>query len=111
MCTAFPCSDYYGSSAPSRRHQPTTDLPTGQLAAGRDGTIGMVPTFTPEPFDGVGAQLCPCNLATITPQAFIVASRPATSPSPGVPRHDNFAVRVRVATQPTSARFELVVCS
>jgi len=46
----------------------------------------MVPTFTVEPFDGVGAQLCPCNIATVTPQAFTVASRPATSPSQGVPR-------------------------
>lgn len=33
----------------------------------------------------VGAQLCPCNIATATPQAFTVASRPATSPSQGVP--------------------------
>ena len=71
----------------------------------------MVPTFTLEPFDGVGAQLCPCNLATPTPQAFGVASRPATSPSQRVPRHDDEVVRVRVATQPTSVRFELVVCS
>ena len=28
------------------------------------GTNEVVPTFTLEPFDGVGAQLCPCNLAT-----------------------------------------------
>ena len=35
----------------------------------------MVPTFTLEPFNGVGAQLCPCNLATATPQSFTVASR------------------------------------
>ena len=26
----------------------------------------MVPTFIPEPFDGVGAQLCPCNIAVVT---------------------------------------------
>jgi hypothetical protein len=38
----------------------------------------MVPTFTVEPFNGVGVQLCPCNIATTTPQAFIVASRSAT---------------------------------
>ena len=37
------------------------------------GVFEMVPTFTLEPLDGVGAQLCPC-LATTTPQAFIVAS-------------------------------------
>ncbi len=35
----------------------------------------MVPTFTPEPLDGVGVQLCPCNFATVTPQFFAVASR------------------------------------
>jgi len=65
----------------------------------------MVPTFTLEPFDGVGAQLCPCNLATSTPQAFLVASRPTTQTGPGVPRTE---VRVRAATQPTSVRLELV---
>lgn len=42
------------------------------------GTDEVVPTFTLEPFNGVGAQLCPCNLATATPQSFTVASRPAT---------------------------------
>lgn len=68
----------------------------------------MVPTFTLEPFDGVGAQLCPCNIATATPQAFTVASRSATSPNQGVPPAE---AEVRVAAQPRSARFELVVCS
>ena len=42
------------------------------------GTSEVVPTFTLEPFNGVGAQLCPCNLATATPQSFTVASRPTT---------------------------------
>jgi hypothetical protein len=65
----------------------------------------MVPTFTLEPFDGVGAQLCPCSLATSTPQAFLVASRPATSTGPRVPRIE---MRVRAATQPSSVRLELV---
>ena len=72
MYTAFPCSDYYGSSAPLRRHRPATGLPRCDA-----GTDEVVPTFTLEPFDGVGAQLCPCNLATATPQSFTVASRPA----------------------------------
>jgi len=60
----------------------------------------MVPTFILEPFDGVGAQLCPCNLATTTPQAFIVASGPATSTSPKSSPLDTIVARVRVATQP-----------
>ena len=56
------------------------------------------------------SQLCPCNLATATPQSFTVASRaddisrPRSFP-PGPSR------RVRVATQPTSVRLELVVLS
>lgn len=44
----------------------------------------MVPTFTFQPFDRVGVQLCPCNIATATPQTFTVASRPATSTGQGV---------------------------
>ena len=74
------------------------------------GTDEVVPTFTLKPFDGVGAQLCPCNLATATPQSFTVASRPATLTGQRVPRPAE-ASRVRVATQPTSVRFELVVFS
>jgi hypothetical protein len=38
----------------------------------------MVPTFTLQPLDGVGVQLCPCNIVTATPQAFTVTSLPAT---------------------------------
>ena len=48
------------------------------------GTDEVVPTFTREPINGVGAQLCPCNFAMATPQSFTVASRPATSPGQGV---------------------------
>ncbi len=35
MWPTFPASDYYGSSVPPRRHQPTTCLPADQLAADR----------------------------------------------------------------------------
>ena len=68
----------------------------------------MVPTFILEPFDGVGAQLCPCSFATATPQ---------TSPWPLGWRHkpasefSRVAIisdGVRAAAQPTSAKFELV---
>ena len=73
MYTAFPCSDYYGSFAHS------DDIDRRQVfPAMLAGTDEVVPTFALEPFDGVGAQLCPCNLATATPQSFTVASRPAT---------------------------------
>ena len=37
MCRAFPDSDYYGSSVPSRRHPPTTRVPARQHATGRRG--------------------------------------------------------------------------
>jgi hypothetical protein len=65
----------------------------------------MVPTFTLEPLDGLGDQLCPCSLATTTPQTFTVASRPTTLTGPGVLRAK---ARMRAAAQPRSARFELV---
>ena len=32
MCTAFPCSDYYGDSVPSPCRQPTVGLPAATLA-------------------------------------------------------------------------------
>ena len=70
-----------------------------------EGAFKVVPTFTLEPLDGVGAQLCPCCFATTTPQAFIVASRLATSPSRRVLGAE---APMRAATQPTSVRFELV---
>ena len=63
------------------------------------------PRSTFQPFDRVGAQLCPCNIATATPQAFTVASRvgdinrPKSSP-PSIARW------VYVAARPRSARFE-----
>lgn len=112
MRPAFPISDYYGSSAPPRPGQQAMH-PAGRIAAGRgdtSGGTGMVPTFTSEPFDGIGTQLCPSIFATATPQAFTMASRPATSPDPGVPLATE-AARVRDATRPESARFESVVFS
>ena len=109
MCTAFPCSDYYESSVPSWRHQPTTNLPADQQAAGREGGHHNGSHVHREPFDRRGAQLCPCGFATPTPQAFGVASQPATSTGQRVPPTN--MVEVRTATQPRSVRFELVVHS
>ena len=68
----------------------------------------MVPTFTLGPFDGVGAQLCPCSIATATPQHFTVASRPARRTGQKSSPPATNAGRVRAATQPRSVRFELV---
>ena len=50
------------------------------------GAAGRVPTFTLIPFDRVGTQLCSCSIATVTPQAFTVASRPAFRTCQGVIR-------------------------
>ena len=112
MYTAFPCSDYYGSSAPPRQHRSTTDLPADRLAAGREGDHRGGSHVHSEPVDGVGVQLCPCNLATPTPQTFDVASRPATSTSRRVtPPTAETIAEVCVATQPGSVRLELVVLS
>ena len=69
---------------PSTKHQLATSLPTGLLEADRGGTSGRVPTFPVIPFDRGGAQLCPSGIATVTPQAFAVASLPATSTDAGV---------------------------
>jgi hypothetical protein len=109
MCTAFPCPDYYESSVPSRRHPPTTSVPFDQLAAGRRGDRRDGSHVHHEPLDRRGAQLCPCDFATPTPQAFGVASRPATSTDQRVP--PTISIGVRVAAQPRSVRFELVVHS
>ena len=78
MHTAFLCSDYYDPSVPSRQHLLTTRVPAGQQAADRVGDRRDGSHVHCEPFDRVGAQLCPCDIATTTPQAFIVASAPTT---------------------------------
>ena len=63
MCPAFLGSDYYGPSAPSRRQQPTVDLPADQQAAGRVGQPRDGSHVHHVPVDRIGAQLNPCSLA------------------------------------------------
>ncbi len=46
MWSAFPTSDYYGSSAPYRANSRRRTCPLGPPAAIRVGRRGMVPTFT-----------------------------------------------------------------
>ena len=106
MWPAFPASDYYGSSAPSRRHQPTTDLPAhrpgGRPGRGPPGWFprslstvrrGRRPAMPLQHRHGYAA-----GLHRGLPAGDI--NRPRSSP------HDRR--RVRAATQPRSARFELV---
>ena len=61
----------------------------------------MVPTFTSLPFDKGGAQLCPCGIATATPQAFTMASEPGDiNQTPSSPRRPDHRRR-RYAPQPS----------
>ena len=103
---AFPASEYYGPSAPSRPDQQAMRPPGPgrRWRRRRAGRAGTVPTFIREPFDGIGTQLCPCTIATTTPQSFTVASPTGdiTQPRSSPPARGR---RVRDATRPTSARF------
>ena len=105
MWPAFPTSDYYGSSAPSRWHQPATDLPTFDpgRAAGRgrrDGSHvhsptvrrGRRPAMPLQHRHGYAA-----DLHRGLPVGDI--TRPRSSP------HSR-GVRVRAAMRPRSTRFE-----
>ena len=74
MQSAFPTSDYYGSSAPFRCHQSTMDLPAFVRAARREGRRRDGSHVHCVPVDRIGVQLFCCGLATTTPQAFVVAS-------------------------------------
>jgi hypothetical protein len=58
MRPAFPASDYYGPSVPSRRHQPTASLPTATRRR-RDGQRRNGSHVHHVSIDGVGAQLFP----------------------------------------------------
>lgn len=107
MWPAFPASDYYDSSAPSRRHRPTTGLPTSHAGWRWDRRDGSHVHL--KPFHELGAQLCPCGFATATPQAFTVASSAGDIDPPKSSPH--VAVRVCTATQPISVRLKLVACS
>ena len=69
----------------------------------------MVPTFTSLPFDKGGAQLCPCGIATATPQAFTMASESSDINQTPSSRGDLIAVAIRTAAQPKSVRLELVI--
>ena len=104
MWTAFPSSDYYGGSAPSRAHQATVALPARLQVAARVGRARKGSHVHCVPVGGGGVQLCSGSIAASTPQAFLVASLPATSPGPGVAHHRWACTALR----PKSARLEPV---
>jgi hypothetical protein len=111
MRSAFPISDYYGSSAPPRQHQPTTSLSATLLATAwvgdrrggshvhcRSDRRGRRPAMPLQPRHGYAA-----GLHHGLPTGDI--TQPRSSSDDGI---DVLAVaRVRVADQPRSARFEL----
>ena len=84
-CRPSPCAGLSRSAArsttgapphPSRR--PTAGLPAARWPAGRAAGDGS--HVHRESLGQGGAQLCPCSIATATPQAFTVASRPTSTP-------------------------------
>ena len=72
--TAFPSSDYYGGSAPSRVHQPTTGLPCAALAVRSTGRSRNGSHVHCVSIDGGGAQLFSDSISAGTPQTFPAAS-------------------------------------
>jgi hypothetical protein len=107
MQPAFPAPDYYDGSATPRPAQPTTSLPAPGLEGLATGPARSASHVHRTPVDGVGAQLCPCGIAASTPQAFLAASLPATSPGTEVTRPPEGA-QARTALRPASARLEPV---
>ena len=103
MYTAFPCSDYYGSSAPLRRHRPATGLPRHDGRGRRSGSHvhprtlqrGRWPAMPLQPRHGYAAVF-----HRGLPAGDITRPRSSTTGRPD---------RMCVATQPRSDRFELVV--
>lgn len=94
MCIAFRCSDYYEPSVPSRRHQPTVDLPADQLAAGREGQHRNGSHVHHAPVDRIDAQLSPCSLA----------NGYAAGIHRGLPTDINSRLRSRLTVQRLDAR-------
>ncbi len=67
MDTAFPCSDYYGPSAPCRGRQLTVSLPAAQPHAGQRGQPRQGSHVHCVSVDRIGAQLCRYSLAITEP--------------------------------------------
>ena len=102
MRPAFRVSDYYGGSATPRPAQPTTNHTRNRPGRPTTGPARDASHVDRTPVDGVSAQLCPRDIATSTPQPFLVASLPALSTGPGVAHHR----RACIAPQPKSTRLE-----
>lgn len=82
MWPALPASDYYGGSAPPRPDRSTVD-PAHRSHWRRDrmGEDRGGSRVHCDSLDGGGARLCPCGIATATPQHFTGASGRTTHES------------------------------
>ena len=105
-CLPWPCGRLSRPRTTTQAPPHLTPSADGGLAhhLSVGGRCQVVPTFAVAPFDGSGVQLCPCGLATGTPQSFPMASLPATLIQRGSRPH----VQACTASQPLSAGFELV---
>jgi hypothetical protein len=106
MHAAFPRPEYYGGSAPPAPSAGVAPIPAPSLRP--EGTRGTDTDGSHVhccPINGLGTRLCPCGIATATPQSFTVASRPGlVRPSLEFPA---MAWRARTAIQPESTGLEL----
>ena len=75
MRRALPGSEYYGGSAPPRAGRLTASPARIRALAARDRADQDGSRVHCDSLDEGGAQLCPCGIATATPQHFTVASR------------------------------------
>ena len=83
MRRAFPGSEYYGGSALPGPSAVGAPIPaSGPDARCREPRPGSSRVHC-DSLDEVGARLCPCGIASGTPQAFPAASRPAPKHQPG----------------------------
>jgi hypothetical protein len=97
MYTPLACSDYYRASAPPRAFNRRRIYPTHPNGFRTAGTTRDGSRVHREPIDQLGIQLCPGDIATSTPQFFLVASPPASQTGYGVDRPLRTIVRCNPA--------------
>ena len=108
MWLAFPASDYYGPSAPSRRQQPTADLPATALDERRGGQRRDGSHVQRVPVDGVRRPAFPLQPRHGYAAGFLRGPRPANSTG-FRGRPPSLLRKACTAAQPISTRFELVL--
>ena len=107
MRRAFPGSEYYDGSAPSRPGQRSVRpaIPPGWRPGRWQDPDGS--RVHCDSLDGGGARLCPCGITTATPQHFAVVSRPAVLSGPGVTHRFRWARTAPGPYPPDSSRCKM----